>query len=498
MHILKYSILLFGAVVLMSALLLADEDKKTGDKEAKAEKKTTAEKEDPKSKESKPKKAEKKPVIIQRKIKVNARGNAGGIIISTEPDPEKKSTRKLQTTFKLPDKLPNGAVPKFHNADEKVRIEYSGGTELIVYFYSDLETLKSDYSAFKEVQEEISEQDSKQLAKLGGIMEKTDRISSIYFVFEDTVVTFAFKAGTDKETLISAGEKFLADEAQRRAAIFATPEITLAAARRAVRDNDYAVLRIAFPDVVSEDAEDHLSQLRAEYERMRKQRGVTYYRNNIEFEVSLENKTDNEAIITIKASDNRPRIRSNFMNTRWIRAIFGMRAYAGIEIHGLRCFLFKQDGRWFIDIDRNLTEDAEMRTVSDKEEPSQAQRTVTKVLRIIHEFQSSFYTGDLDSDRKKDYAQTLEELIETAGDKKEDLQTLLKLASGYTIKVVAKDGEPNWYTLASPNPERRVSIGGRRIYSSLKKAWYFYIDETGIVRFEIGKPANSKSKQYEE
>ncbi|MHC4660078.1 MAG: hypothetical protein ACYS8W_00190 [Planctomycetota bacterium] len=436
--------------------------------------------------------------------KINIRVGMGGAVqvdsLVVDSGSKNTSGAKGRTSFDLPRELPNGAVAKFHNAEDEASISYSGGTELRMYIYEDREKLDSDFTMFAEKMEKVTEADSKKLAEKGAVIERSEKKSAIYFVFQEIIIAFTFKGGTDGADMIAAGEAFLDTEEERRARIFATPESTFETARKAVSEYDFATLRIAFLDNVSSAARDHIERLRTEYANMRSRSGFTYRNPSTDIDAELESENENEAVFAIKSVSGTPLSQSRFINVQWVRAICGRRPYFGTQIMGYRCFLVKKGNRWYIDLDANLAPEAEIQLESEVDKLTEAEKKITKVLRIIYEFQAAYFAEDFDGDRKRDYATSVEDLVSGLGEKGEMVKQLLENSGTYIVKISAKDGEAHWYATAEPKSRGQartnVRIGGAAARNLNAK--HFYIDETGIVRFERGKPANSKSGEYKE
>ncbi|MBA7588499.1 hypothetical protein ES708_30557 [subsurface metagenome] len=100
---------------------------------------------------------------------------------------------------------------------------------------------------------------------------------------------------------------------------------------------------------------------------------------------------------------------------------------------------------------------------------------VANALHNIISFQAIFKKQDRDKDGKKDYAQNIGELCKS-GLLSSDLAS--GKWHGYYFVVVGKDGNgKKWHATASPI---KPGITGYK---------YFYVDETGVIRFEKDKPA---------
>jgi hypothetical protein len=105
-------------------------------------------------------------------------------------------------------------------------------------------------------------------------------------------------------------------------------------------------------------------------------------------------------------------------------------------------------------------------------------------LRTINTAQSLFREGDKDMNGTLDYASTLQ-MLQTSGNLID--RTLAKgTKSGYTFRVLPPnpaDRDMNFTWSVVAEPVRPGETGDR----------YFYIDESGVIRFEAGKTATSCS-----
>jgi hypothetical protein len=380
----------------------------------------------------------------------------------------------------IPSVLPNGAVRKFMRAASARTFPYSGSSVIKVYTYAEPGLAATDLAVFVKALEKnglksVTAGEDKAVSARSGAYRLDEAGITVYFRFEEYIIEIRLRtAGAKLADAFGVCRQIIELETKRRHELFRTIDRAFATYLEAVEKRSRCMLARCFPAAYIAENEQFMDSLLADVETFTA-RYEAYMRHsslNVKFLRSITEGKTGWALVVLSG-------KRHYYEPPWMQVLRGGAGLSGSsEPRTYWIPYVLEHGLWKIDLAGIRKSGIVIRRAPDN------RTLVTAFLRSVALAQEEFRTRDLDGDSARDYASSLDELCK-AGLPPDTVKN--GKAWGYEFRFAASKDNKTWSLSA---------VHKKTSEEKDDKENSFYIDQTGVLRVEKGKPAGPASDEY--